>query len=104
MRHWRFRDAGDARRVALPQTGTAEPAQTSGAATGACQEEECSEPARGRLCDEHRDIAQTDSCYVILRVGKRKGRAVRDACQGRRLMGRHAPKQAARATSRYAAA
>ena len=53
------------------------------------------EPARGRLCDEHRDIAQTDSCYVILRVGKRKESGAGRVPRGDGLCGRHAPKQAA---------
>ena len=41
-----------------------EPAQTSGATTSVCQEE-CSEPARGRLCDAHRGMAQADSCVIL---------------------------------------
>lgn len=88
-------DAGDAIRIALPQAGAAKPTQTSGAATSACQEEECSEPASERLCDAHRDLAQTDSCYVILRVGKRKGERCGTRAKGDGLCGRHAPKQAA---------
>ena len=106
-------DAGDSIRIALPQTGAAEPAQTSGATTSVCQEEECSEPAqtsgattsvcqeecsepaRGRLCDAHRDMAQADSCYVILRVGKRKGERCGTRAKGDGLCGRHTPKQAA---------
>ena len=49
--------------------------------TSSCQEEGCLEPTLGRLCYAHRDIAQTDFCYVILRVGKRKGTTVRNAHQ-----------------------
>lgn len=85
-------DTGEATLVELPQTDAAEPTQTSGVATSPCQEAGCLEPARGRLCDAHRDIAQTDSCYVILRVGKRKGERCGTRAKGDGLCGRHAPK------------
>ena len=86
-------DSGDAIHVALPQTDAAEPTQTSGVTTSSCQEEGCLEPTLGRLCYAHRDIAQTDFCYVILRVGKRKGQRCGTRTKGNGLCGRHVPKQ-----------
>ena len=51
-----------------------------------CQEEGCAESTLGRLCDAHRDVAQTDARYVILRAGKRKGERCGTRAKGRRLM------------------
>ena len=52
--------------------------------------------AQERLCDEHRELAQTGSCYVILRGREAQRREVRERLPREHgLCGLHKPKQAA---------